>query len=171
MSFYACVKNMAAPKLENDFAGLLSYCAGVKISLSALFRSVPNTFSFTADGSQLMFLSTAKSPSGNSLFTVPVEGGEWQQVEEPERQRQLTRSEQLLRERMRETSSGITKYTYLPERDSVLVNTGSVCRLIESMNQVSESLPTSAVNALLPCSGMIQNTIISIQLYFTPILC
>lgn len=132
--------NMAAPKLSsvaNDFAGLLSYCMGVKMSLSTLFRSVPNTFSFTADGKELMFLSTARSPSGNSLFSVPVEGGEWQHVEAPEQNRQLSRSEQLLRERMRETSSGITHYKYLPERESVLVNTGSVCRLIGRGDQVS----------------------------------
>ena len=47
-----------------------------------------------------------------------------------ERRRQLTRSEQLLRERMRASGYGITEYDYIKGFDSNLVNTGSGCTLI-----------------------------------------
>ena len=159
----------ATPKLSvDDFAGLLSYCVTTKMSLSHLFRSVPNTFSFTADGNELLFLSTAGSATGgNSLFSVPVVGGKWQRLEAPEQRRQLSRSEQLLRERMRETSSGITHYTYLPpaeqqqqQQDSVLVNTGSVCRLVKRclqqlppVSSISDKLLPLAVTMFLTPTG------------------
>ena len=47
----------------------------------------------------------------------------------PEKRRQLTRSEQLLRERMRASGVGITEYQYINSFDSNLVNTGNGCAL------------------------------------------
>ena len=66
----------------------------------------------------------------------------------PDAPRQLSRSEKLLRERMRATGLGITYYKYLESIDSLLVNTGSGC-------------------GLLPCSevdGQVRNVIVHVHM-------
>ncbi len=45
--------------------------------------------------------------------------------------RVLSRSEQLLRERMRATGRGITKYQYVREEDRLLVVDGPKCSLVQ----------------------------------------
>lgn len=122
---------MAAPVDGEDFASCLAFCRRVKVSLSGLFHSVPESLSFTADGKVVLFLSSMSS-ARNSLYGVLVQGGDpsWQQIEAPEAARQLSRSEQLLRERMRAGGSGITHYQYIPELQAVLVNAGHCCRLL-----------------------------------------
>lgn len=122
---------MAAKPLVSDFSSCLSFCSRVKRSLFHVFRSLPDKLSFSYDGNMVMFLASA-SWGGNCLYGVCVYGEDhtWRRLESPEQSSQLSRSEQLLRERMRETSSGITHYTYIPEIGSVLVNAGHQCRLI-----------------------------------------
>ena len=61
---------------------------------------------------------------------------------DPDRgERELSRAEQLLRERMRASGSGITFYKYIKSCDSLLFDSGSGCSLVPcepSQSQVSQ---------------------------------
>ena len=84
----------------------------------------------------MLFLS-ATGGGGNSLYSVELnsEGEEnrtWKKmICTTGGQRQLSRSEQLLRERMRASGSGITHYEYQNDGDRLLVQDGPNCRLLD----------------------------------------
>ena len=99
-----------------DLSVCISHCRAVQGSYSKVFSGVPDKFSFTSDGSQLLFLSSFGT-SANSLYAIDLvkDNKKWDKMLGPVAQQQLSRSEQLLQERMRTFSRGITNYKYVQD--------------------------------------------------------
>ena len=114
-----------------DLSVCISHCRAVQGSYSKVFSGVPDKFSFTSDGSQLLFLSSFGT-SANSLYAIDLvkDNKKWDKMLGPVAQQQLSRSEQLLQERMRTFSRGITNYKYLADCDSIFVQDGTNCSVI-----------------------------------------
>jgi len=118
-----------------DLQAAIASCRGVRSSFSKFF-SLPSNFQFCRENHSVLFLS-ATGGGGNSLYSVEFSGaGEqnktWQKIIcTTGGQRQLSRSEQLLRERMRASGRGLTHYEYQGDGDKLLVQDGPNCRLLD----------------------------------------
>ena len=116
-----------------DFQKYQLMCRSVRGSYSRLFHGVPESFNFVNGGEKLLFLA-AGAEGTNSLHTAKLTQGaskNWQQVSSSGAPRELTRSEQLLRERMRATGRGITAYEYLNDEDLLLIQDGPKCTVLQ----------------------------------------
>ena len=113
-----------------DFKEFLCQCKDARSSVSRLYSGLPDDFSLSSDGQCLIFLS-AREGGKKELYFKDLEGQSApKKLQLSAEQRQLSRSEQLLRERMRVRGSGITGYEYLDARDAVFVRSGSACSVI-----------------------------------------
>lgn len=118
-----------------DLQTAIASCRGVRSSFSKIF-SLPSNFQFCRENHSVLFLS-ATGGGGNSLYSVELSGADeqnktWKKIIcTTGGQRQLSRSEQLLRERMRASGSGITHYEYQRDGDKLLVQDGPNCRLLD----------------------------------------
>ena len=126
-----------APSCANmDLRTAIAACREVRSSFSKIFN-LPSHFRFAKEDStlhSLLFLSAAGG-GGNSLFSLELSSvGEektWEKISSSGGVRQLSRAEQLLKERMRATGSGITHYEYQSDGDRLLVQDGPYCRLLD----------------------------------------
>ena len=102
-----------------DFANYLSLCGDARSYLGSLFASQPEKFSLSSDGESVLFLAAKQGKK--ELFSQGLMGSaEWTQL-------QGAKAEQLLRERMRASGSGITSYKYLEKQDALFVQSGPTC--------------------------------------------
>lgn len=120
-----------------DLQTAIAACREVRSSFSKIF-TLPSHFKFAKEDStlqSLLFLSAAGG-GGNSLYSLELSSaGEaektWEKISSSGGVRQLSRAEQLLKERMRATGSGITHYEYQSDGDRLLVQDGPYCRLLD----------------------------------------
>ena len=126
-----------APSRANmDLRTAIAACREVRSSFSKIFN-LPSHFRFAKEDStlhSLLFLCAAGG-GGNSLYSLELSSaGEektWEKISSSGGVRQLSRAEQLLKERMRATGSGITHYEYQSDGDRLLVQDGPYCRLLD----------------------------------------
>lgn len=123
-----------------DFSECLAQCKDARLSVARHFAGLPDDFALSCDGRCLMFLSAAQG-GRKELYFQDLDGDtEWRRLQSAVGPRQFSRSEQLLRERMRVSGTGITSYKRLEDQDAVFVQSGPVCSVIDR-RQVSASLP------------------------------
>ena len=110
-----------------DFSDYLSLCRHARSSLGSLFASQPEEFSLSSDGESVLFLAAKQGKK--ELFSQGLRGSaEWTQLQgAQDERRELSKAEQLLRERMRASGSGITSYKYLEKQDALFVQSGPTC--------------------------------------------
>uniref|UniRef100_A0A1X7SM72 Uncharacterized protein n=1 Tax=Amphimedon queenslandica TaxID=400682 RepID=A0A1X7SM72_AMPQE len=115
---------------KDSFKSCLQACSAAKFECSKFFSYKPREFSFRSKGKEVIFLAPVEN-IGNNVFSVSADDDTLTRKKlcSPEGRHALTRSEQLLRERMRASGSGITDYKYIQDIDSILVNTGTACSL------------------------------------------
>ena len=122
-----------------DLPGCMAACSGSRASYCKLFSDVPESVVFTGDGESLLFLSTRGAAMSQLYLSGLGGGGEWSKLASQSAARQFSRSEQLLRERMRSCGSGISHYEYLEAEDAVLVQDGCQCLLASRKGWVRRS--------------------------------
>lgn len=130
-SAITCTLQLAARPRGMDFSRCLAVCREARSSLGKLFSEVPDEFALSSDGKCLLFLA---APGGGKrgLYCVEEEEarsgwGPWRLLQAAQETRQLSKAEQLLRERMRVVSSGVTAFRYLEPQDAVFVQNGPAC--------------------------------------------
>lgn len=122
-----------------DFSDCLSRCKDARLSVARHFVGLPDDFTVSCDGRRVVFLSASQG-GRKELYYQDLDGDVgWRKLQSAGDQRQFSRSEQLLRERMRASGTGITRYELLGDKDAAFVQSGPVCSVVD-VKQVSTAL-------------------------------
>lgn len=130
-----------------DFQYLLHSCRAVRSQFSPLF-TVPKSLKFSADGEHVLFLCAARA-TGSSLYEMGLGADHaWRKLCSAGVPQQMSRSEQLLRERMRATGSGVTWYDYRPEDDLLVAQDGPRCVAVQRKSEELVAMFPECVGAV-----------------------
>ena len=122
-----------------DFSECLSQCKDARLSIARHFAGLPDDFALSCDGRCVTFLSASQG-GRKELYFQDLDGDiGWRKLQSAGDHRQFSRSEQLLRERMRVSGTGITRYKHLEDKDTVFVQSGPVCSVLD-VRQVNAGL-------------------------------